>query len=44
MKITKLLHDEKNRMGGFRFGLHDGKWFIRLDLWWCGFRLKRRED
>lgn len=42
MKITKLLHDKKNRIARFGFGLHDGEWFIRVDLWWCGYRLKSK--
>lgn len=37
--ITKIKLDSKNRMLRFGFGLHDGKWFARLDLWFLGFRL-----
>ena len=39
MTITKLPLDEKNRMLRLGFGLHDGKWFARVDLWWTGWRL-----
>ncbi len=23
------------------FGKHEGVWFIRIDLWWAGFRFKK---
>lgn len=39
MKITKLNLDKDNRMLRFGFGKHDVKWFIRLDLWYVGFRI-----
>jgi len=39
--ITKLDLDEKNRMVRLGIGLHDGKWFARVDLWWVGFRLTK---
>ena len=39
MKITKLNLDKDNRMLRFGFGKHDAKWFIRLDLWYVGFRI-----
>lgn len=28
-----------NRMVRLGAGQHDGKWFIRVDLWWVGVRL-----
>lgn len=39
MKLTRIPLDEKNRMLRGGFGLHDGNWFVRVDLWWVGFRL-----
>ena len=39
MKITKSPLDKKNRMIRVGFGLHDDKWFLRVDLWFIGFRL-----
>lgn len=39
MKLTKIPLDKKNRMLRFGLGLHDGKFFIRIDLWFIGFRL-----
>ena len=41
MKITKILLSEKNRMIRFGFGLHDGDWFLRIDLWWIGYRITK---
>jgi hypothetical protein len=41
--ITTLRMDEKNRMLRLGFGLHDGRWFIRIDLWWMGFRLTKSD-
>jgi len=39
MMFTTLKLDSENRMLRFGFGKHQGKWFIRLDLWWFGLRL-----
>lgn len=36
--ITKIVLDEKNRMLRAGFGLHDGRWFFRIDLWKVGYR------
>lgn len=36
--ITKLQLDSNNRMLRFGFGKHEGKWFVRLDLWKVGYR------
>lgn len=41
--ITKVPLDEKNRMVRIGLGLHEGRWFFRVDLWWIGFRLTRKE-
>ena len=30
---------KNNRMVRLGFGQHDGLWFIRVDLWFKGFRL-----
>ena len=42
--ITKINLDSKNRMLRFGFGLHDGKAFIRIDLWFVGFRLTVKDN
>jgi hypothetical protein len=41
IEITKIPLDEQNRMLRAGFGKHCGKWFIRIDLWFVGFRLAR---
>lgn len=42
MKITKLPLDVNNRMLRIGFGKNEGSWFFRVDLWFVGYRLKRR--
>lgn len=37
--ITKLHMDKGNRMLRLGCGQNEGRWFVRLDLWWVGFRL-----
>jgi len=39
MKITKLSLDKLNRMLRLGFGLHEGDWFARVDLWYIGIRV-----
>lgn len=39
--ITKIPLNFDNRMLRFGFGKHEGSWFIRIDLWWMGFRIKK---
>ena len=39
MKVHRLHLDVDNRMLRFGFGKFCGKWFIRLDLWFIGWRL-----
>lgn len=39
MKITTIPLDVKNRMIRIGFGLNDGNWFIRVDMWFVGFIL-----
>ena len=39
MKFTKINLDAPNRMLRFGFGLNNGRFFIRLDLWFFGVRL-----
>ncbi len=39
MKIEKIKLGQANRMLRIGFGKHEGKWFIRIDLWFAGFRL-----
>lgn len=41
MKITTIPLDQDNRMIRLGFGKHEGRWFIRVDLWWNGYRLTR---
>lgn len=38
--ITRLPLNKQNRMLRVGFGLHDGCWFFRVDLWFCGWRIK----
>jgi hypothetical protein len=42
--ITVIQLDEKNRMLRVGFGLHDGCWFLRIDLWWVGYRLTKKKN
>lgn len=40
MTFTKIPLDSKNRMfTPFRVGFNDERLFIRIDLWWVGFRI-----
>jgi hypothetical protein len=39
MMINQVSLDSKNRMLRIGFGKNDGRWFIRIDLWFVGFRL-----
>lgn len=42
MTFTKLDMDKNNRMFTLiRIGKNDGKWFVRTDLWWIGFRISQ---
>jgi len=43
MEITAIELDEKNRMLRVGFGLHNGKWFFRIDFWMRGYRITRKE-
>lgn len=39
--MIDVIHlNKNNRMLRIGFGKHEGKWFIRVDLWFIGFRLK----
>lgn len=38
--MDKIKLNEYNRMLRVGFGKNEGRWFIRLDLWWYGFRWK----
>jgi len=42
MKRTKIAHDADNRMLGVRFGLHEGRCYLRFDLWWVSYRFTRK--
>lgn len=37
--LARIDLDKFNRMLRFGFGKNKGKWFVRIDLWWVGFRL-----
>lgn len=39
MKIIKLGMDEGNRMLRIGFGKNENRWFVRIDLWFVGWRL-----
>lgn len=39
--VTKIPLDVNNRMVRLGGGLNDGKWFVRVDLWWVGYRLTK---
>ena len=39
MEITKVVMDAGDRMVRVGLGQHKGKFFIRFDFWWIGFRL-----
>ena len=41
MKLTTIPLDPQNRMLRIGFGLHDGQWFARIDLWTFGLRLSK---
>ena len=42
--INKIILDKDNRMLRFGFGKHDGKWFIRFDLWFIGYRIQNNKQ
>lgn len=37
--MTKIPLNKDNRMLRFGFGRHEGTWFVRVDLWWVGYRI-----
>lgn len=41
MKFSKIKLDKNNRMLRIGFGKNKGDWFIRIDLWWLGLRMKK---
>jgi len=38
-RIHTIRLDQYNRMLRFGFGKNQGRWFLRVDLWFIGFRL-----
>ncbi len=36
--MVRLDLDKDNRMLRLGFGKHNGRWFVRIDLWWVGYR------
>jgi hypothetical protein len=41
LTLTKVPLDEQNRMLRAGFGKNKGAWFVRVDLWWAGWRLTK---
>ncbi len=41
MKIEKIQLDKDNRMLRIGFGKNKGLWFLRVDLWFAGYRFKK---
>jgi hypothetical protein len=41
ISVGKIPLDKDNRMLRFGFGKNEGRWFVRIDLWFAGFRLTR---
>jgi len=39
LTITKIIMIQNNRMLRVGVGKHTGEWFLRIDLWWVGYRL-----
>jgi len=39
MTISKIKLDKNNRMLRVGFGKNEGSWFVRVDLWFVGFRI-----
>lgn len=39
LTITKIILIQNNRMLRVGVGKHTGEWFMRIDLWWVGYRL-----
>lgn len=37
--FTMVPMDSQNRKIGLRGGLEKTLWYVRLDLWWVGFRI-----
>ncbi len=37
--FTMITLTDGNRMVRAGFGQNEGYWFVRVDLWWVGFRL-----
>ena len=43
MALTVIRLDPSNRMLRAGVGKHNGRWFARVDLWWVGLRVTRKE-
>ena len=41
MKFNTIVMTPGDRIVRLGVGQHKGTWFIRLDLWWAGFRLSQ---
>lgn len=41
MTIAKINLDKGNRMLRAGFGKNNGLWFLRIDLWFVGYRIKK---
>lgn len=43
VQIDKIPLDKQNRMIRLGGGFHDGKWFVRVDFWFVGYRLTSKQ-
>jgi hypothetical protein len=41
LKLEKIPLDKDNRMLRIGFGKNKGQYFLRVDLWFAGFRIKK---
>lgn len=42
MKFEKIDLDENNRILRFGIGRNFGVWYVRLDLWFVGLRIRQK--
>ena len=41
--ITKIVHPSNNRMVGVRAGLHNGRFYLRVEFWSVSYRFTFKE-
>ncbi len=39
--MTRIPLDKHNRMLRIGFGKNEGNWFLRIDLWYIGYRFNK---